>query len=59
MTDWGSIEAARARHCFRVMDGLVYDQPHHRATPLFHSLCRLQALEHLETARVRDGCGTV
>ncbi|MER5228073.1 MULTISPECIES: hypothetical protein [Streptomyces] len=44
--DWGALEAARARHCFRVMDGLVYDRPHHRAAALFHSLCRVPALEH-------------
>ncbi|MGW4994886.1 fic family toxin-antitoxin system, toxin component [Streptomyces mirabilis] len=46
VTDWGALEAARARHSFRVMDGLVYDQPHHRAAALFHSLCRVPALEH-------------
>jgi death-on-curing protein len=46
VTDWGALEAARARHCFRVMDDLVYDRPHHRASALFHSLCRVPALEH-------------
>jgi death-on-curing protein len=25
---------------------VVYDQPHHRAAALFHSLCRVPALEH-------------
>lgn len=28
------------------MDGLVYDQPHHRAAAPFHSLCRVPTLEH-------------
>ncbi|MEU9396829.1 fic family toxin-antitoxin system, toxin component [Streptomyces sp. NPDC048324] len=46
VTDWGALEAARARHCFRVMDDLIYDQPHHRAAALFQSLCRVPALEH-------------
>ncbi|MFH8663093.1 fic family toxin-antitoxin system, toxin component [Streptomyces afghaniensis] len=46
VTDWGALEGARARHCFRVMDDPVYDQPHHRAAALFQSLCRVPALEH-------------
>lgn len=28
------------------MDDLIYDQPHRRAAALFHSLCRVPALEH-------------
>ncbi|MGW3308363.1 fic family toxin-antitoxin system, toxin component [Streptomyces sp. NPDC001073] len=46
VVDWGALEAARARHCFRVLDELVYSQPHHRAASLLHSLCRVPALEH-------------
>ncbi|MFD9791397.1 fic family toxin-antitoxin system, toxin component [Streptomyces sp. NPDC059070] len=46
VTDWGALEAARARHCFRVMDEPVYHQAHHRAAALCHSLCRIPALEH-------------
>ncbi len=45
VVDWGALEAARARHCFRVMDEPVYSQPHHRAASLFHSLCRVPAFE--------------
>ncbi|AWZ07874.1 MULTISPECIES: fic family toxin-antitoxin system, toxin component [unclassified Streptomyces] len=44
--DWGSLEAARARHGFQVMDTLVYDQPHHRAASLLQQLVRIPALEH-------------
>ncbi|MFE3526487.1 fic family toxin-antitoxin system, toxin component [Streptomyces sp. NPDC059161] len=44
--DWGALEAARARHCFRVLDAPVYDQAHHRAAALLHSLVRVPALEH-------------
>ncbi|GAA1111870.1 hypothetical protein GCM10009577_38080 [Streptomyces javensis] len=44
--DWGALEAARARHCFRVMDTPVYGQPHHRAAALLHQLVRVPALEH-------------
>ncbi|WP_394297904.1 fic family toxin-antitoxin system, toxin component [Streptomyces globisporus] len=46
ITDWGSLEAARARHAFRVMDTPVYDGPHHRAAALLHQLLRVPALEH-------------
>ncbi|WP_327731319.1 fic family toxin-antitoxin system, toxin component [Streptomyces sp. NBC_00487] len=46
VTDWGALEAARARHAFRVMDEPVYPRPHHRAAALFHSLARVPALEH-------------
>ena len=46
IVDWGSLEAARARHAFRVMDTPVYDQPHHRAAALLQQLVRVPALEH-------------
>ncbi|MFI9311481.1 fic family toxin-antitoxin system, toxin component [Streptomyces triculaminicus] len=46
VVDWGSLEAARARHCFRVMDTPVYGQAHHRAAALLHQLVRVPALEH-------------
>ncbi|WP_030762036.1 hypothetical protein [Streptomyces griseus] len=46
ITDWGALEAARARHAFRVMDTPVYDGPHHRAAALLHQLVRVPALEH-------------
>ncbi|MEU1201258.1 fic family toxin-antitoxin system, toxin component [Streptomyces sp. NPDC005813] len=46
VTDWGALEAARARHVCRVMDEPVYPRPHHRAASLFHSLVRVPALEH-------------
>ncbi|MEJ8640105.1 fic family toxin-antitoxin system, toxin component [Streptomyces sp. MS2.AVA.5] len=46
VTDWGALEAARARHAFHVMDEPVYPRPHHRAAALFHSLALVPALEH-------------
>jgi len=46
VTDWGALEAARARHAFHVLDEPVYPRPHHRAAALFHSLARVPALEH-------------
>ncbi|MFE6225825.1 fic family toxin-antitoxin system, toxin component [Streptomyces sp. NPDC057854] len=46
ITDWGALEAARARHAFRVMDTPVYERPHHRAAALLHQLVRVPALEH-------------
>ncbi|NML53886.1 fic family toxin-antitoxin system, toxin component [Streptomyces sp. R302] len=46
ITDWGSLEAARARHAFHLMGTPVYDQPHHRAAALLHQLVRVPALEH-------------
>ncbi|MFD3570065.1 fic family toxin-antitoxin system, toxin component [Streptomyces sp. NPDC058667] len=46
ISDWGSFEAARARHVFRVMDIPVYDQPHHRAAALLEQFVRVPALEH-------------
>ncbi|MEU2453957.1 fic family toxin-antitoxin system, toxin component [Streptomyces sp. NPDC012765] len=45
--DWGALEAARARHAYRVMDATpAYDQPHHRAAALLQQLVRIPALEH-------------
>ncbi|MCL7430275.1 fic family toxin-antitoxin system, toxin component [Streptomyces sp. YS415] len=46
VTDWGALEAARARHAFRVLDEPVYPRPHHRAAALFQSLVRVPALEY-------------
>ncbi|MEU7700404.1 MULTISPECIES: fic family toxin-antitoxin system, toxin component [unclassified Streptomyces] len=46
ISDWGALEAARARHAFRVMDIPVYDQPHHRAAALLEQFVRVPALEH-------------
>ncbi|MFF3609738.1 fic family toxin-antitoxin system, toxin component [Streptomyces sp. NPDC002463] len=46
ISDWGSLEAARARHSFRVMDIPVYEHPHHRAAALLEQLVRVPALEH-------------
>ncbi|MFC7934120.1 fic family toxin-antitoxin system, toxin component [Streptomyces cinereoruber] len=46
VTDFGALEAARARHCAVVMGTTVYPEPHHRAAALLQSLVRLPALEH-------------
>ncbi|WP_405861724.1 fic family toxin-antitoxin system, toxin component [Streptomyces sp. NBC_00090] len=46
ISDWGALEAARARHAFRVMDIPVYEQPHHRAAALLEQLVRVPSLEH-------------
>ncbi|MEK9518577.1 fic family toxin-antitoxin system, toxin component [Streptomyces sp. adm13(2018)] len=46
ISDWGALEAARARHAFRVMDIPVYEQPHHRAAALLEQFVRVPALEH-------------
>ncbi|MGW9024086.1 fic family toxin-antitoxin system, toxin component [Streptomyces sp. NPDC055722] len=46
VTDWGALEAARARHAFHVMDEPVYPRPHHLVAALFQSLARVPALEH-------------
>ncbi|WJV51770.1 fic family toxin-antitoxin system, toxin component (plasmid) [Streptomyces flavofungini] len=46
VVDWGALEGARARHCFKVMDTPVYAEPHHRAAALLQSLVRVPALEH-------------
>ncbi|MEF9880861.1 fic family toxin-antitoxin system, toxin component [Streptomyces sp. P9-A4] len=46
ISDWGALEAARARHAFRVMDIPVYEHPHHRAAALLEQFVRVPALEH-------------
>lgn len=46
VTDWGTLEAAVARHATQVMDRYVYPQPHHRAAALMHQLIRCPALEY-------------
>ncbi|MGA4979316.1 fic family toxin-antitoxin system, toxin component [Streptomyces cinereoruber] len=46
VTDFGALEAARARHCAVVMGTTVYPEPRHRAAALLQSLVRLPALEH-------------
>ncbi|MBK3584776.1 fic family toxin-antitoxin system, toxin component [Streptomyces sp. MBT57] len=46
ITDYGALEAARARHCAIVLGTTVYPEPHHRAAALLQSLVRLPALEH-------------
>ncbi|OIJ85807.1 fic family toxin-antitoxin system, toxin component [Streptomyces sp. MUSC 14] len=44
--DFGSLQAAVARHTDKVMDRYVYPKPHHRAAALMHQLIRVPALEH-------------
>ncbi|WP_055589028.1 hypothetical protein [Peterkaempfera griseoplana] len=44
--DFGSLQAAVARHADAVMDVLVYAEPHHRAAALMHQLIRVPALEY-------------
>ncbi|WP_377266939.1 fic family toxin-antitoxin system, toxin component [Peterkaempfera sp. SMS 1(5)a] len=44
--DFGSLQAAVARHADAVMDVLVYTDPHHRAAALMHQLIRVPALEY-------------
>ncbi|WP_256257159.1 fic family toxin-antitoxin system, toxin component [Streptomyces sp. MUSC 14] len=46
MIDFGSLQAAVARHTDKVMDRYVYPKPHHRAAALMHQLIRVPALEH-------------
>ncbi|MCQ4212586.1 fic family toxin-antitoxin system, toxin component [Streptomyces longispororuber] len=46
VVDYGSLEAARARHCCRVMDTYVYPEPHHRAAALLQQLVLVPTLEH-------------
>jgi prophage maintenance system killer protein len=46
VTDWGTIEAAVARHAAQVMERYVYPEPHHRAASLMHQLIRCPALEY-------------
>ncbi|RII06899.1 Toxin Doc [Streptomyces sp. YIM 130001] len=45
VTDFGSLQAAVARHGDKVMDVYVYAEPHHRAAALMHQLVRVPALE--------------
>lgn len=46
VTDFGSLQAAVARHADKVMDTPVYNEAHHRAAALMHQLIRVPALEH-------------
>ncbi|MFE7077810.1 fic family toxin-antitoxin system, toxin component [Streptomyces sp. NPDC057620] len=45
VTDFGSLQAAVARHADKVLDVYVYAEPHHRAAALMHQLVRVPALE--------------
>ncbi|MFI5664502.1 fic family toxin-antitoxin system, toxin component [Streptomyces sp. NPDC051684] len=45
VTDFGSLQAAVARHADKVIDVYVYAEPHHRAAALMHQLVRVPALE--------------
>ena len=44
--DWGTLQAAVARHADKVMDVQVYTEVHHRAAALMHQLIRVPALEY-------------
>ncbi|MFD8375793.1 fic family toxin-antitoxin system, toxin component [Streptomyces sp. NPDC059688] len=44
--DFGTLQAAVARHADKVMDRPVYAQVHHRAAALMHQLIRVPALEY-------------
>ncbi|MGW0819116.1 fic family toxin-antitoxin system, toxin component [Streptomyces viridiviolaceus] len=46
ITDFGSLQAAVARHADKVMDRPVYAELHHRAAALMHQLIRCPALEY-------------
>ncbi|MFJ1969217.1 fic family toxin-antitoxin system, toxin component [Streptomyces sp. NPDC087903] len=46
VTDFGTLQAAVARHADRVMDRPVYPEAHHRAAALMHQLIRVPALEY-------------
>jgi hypothetical protein len=46
VVDFGSLQAAVARHADRVLDTPVYTEAHHRAAALMHQLIRVPALEH-------------
>ncbi|MFF1399843.1 fic family toxin-antitoxin system, toxin component [Streptomyces sp. NPDC058287] len=46
VTDFGSLQAATARHADKVMEHYVYAEPHHRAAALMHQLIRVPALAH-------------
>lgn len=43
--DFGTLQAAVARHADKVMDRPVYAEVHHRAAALMHQLIRCPALE--------------
>ncbi|MGW1712500.1 fic family toxin-antitoxin system, toxin component [Streptomyces sp. NPDC002156] len=46
VTDFGTLQAAVARHADKVMDRPVYAEVHHRAAALMHQLIRCPALEY-------------
>ncbi|MDQ0578736.1 fic family toxin-antitoxin system, toxin component [Streptomyces rishiriensis] len=46
VTDFGTLQAAVARHADKVMDRPVHPEVHHRAAALMHQLIRVPALEH-------------
>jgi prophage maintenance system killer protein len=46
VTDFGTLQAAVARHADKVMDRPVYTEAHHRAAALMHQLIRVPALEY-------------
>jgi len=45
VTDFGTLQAAVARHADKVMGTPVYTEVHHRAAALMHQLIRCPALE--------------
>jgi prophage maintenance system killer protein len=45
VTDFGTLQAAVARHADKVMDTPIYTEVHHRAAALMHQLIRCPALE--------------
>jgi prophage maintenance system killer protein len=46
VVDFGTLQAAVARHADKVMDRYVYAEAHHRAAALMHQLIRCPALEY-------------
>jgi prophage maintenance system killer protein len=46
VVDFGTLQAAVARHADKVLDRYVYAEPHHRAAALMHQLIRCPALEY-------------
>jgi prophage maintenance system killer protein len=46
VTDFGSLQAAVARHADKVLEKPVYGQAYHRAAALMHQLIRVPALEY-------------
>ncbi|MGW4517902.1 fic family toxin-antitoxin system, toxin component [Streptomyces sp. NPDC004393] len=44
--DFGSLQAAVARHTDKVLERYVYAEPRHRAAALMHQLIRVPALEY-------------